>query len=156
MFQGRILPYYIIICAIFKHLHQGIICSRREIVALMASPLWRSSCCVLLRGGEVSGPIMRNTCWPTQIENAAIDERVTACGQLVSPHLQITVPTQTSGSRTLSCDATPEKTLESLSFCFLNQGESLSSTIRLEKTLMIICLQVENENMIRGKSGHDG
>lgn len=49
---------------------QSVICSRCEIVSPIASPLCRSSCSVLLRR-EVSGPIMKNTCWLTQIENTA-------------------------------------------------------------------------------------
>lgn len=43
--------------------------------------------------GDVSGPIMRNTCWLTQIENTTRrgrEELLHACGQLMSPHLPIT------------------------------------------------------------------
>lgn len=43
--------------------------------------------------GDVSGPIMRNTCWLTQIENTTRrgrEELLPACGQLMSPHLPIT------------------------------------------------------------------
>ena len=84
--------------------------------------------------GEVSGPIMRNTCWLTQIEKQAADERVAARarGQFTSPHFQITVPG--AERNPLPLHRTGRDSGFTLSLCFLNRSESLGPfhSIRLD------------------------
>lgn len=60
------------------------------------------------------------------------DKRVTARGQLMSPHFQITVPAQITGREILSCDATPEKTQALNVIPLFPQLEQVSQTIRLD------------------------
>lgn len=110
-FLFRILIFFKIHQLSVEHLgsHQRVICGWREIVCFSRSISTLSFLMLSAAPGEVSGPIMRNTCCLTQIENTMRwDERVTARGQLMSPHFQITVPVQ---REILSRHTLPEKIL---------------------------------------------